>query len=188
MQCIELGACSCLAQVWHLDSTEQIEAWELQTTLVGEAPLNLASACITESSKIGRSMPKAYHWTMTYAQQVKWQGGTSDAVGADSLGRPVSLASFLVEPLATPFSAFWASATAAVSLLVSRRSGRAKLFELSLKACFTDCMAVKPLVCVMLAAGVLLRVWNPFLSAASVILVASAGELPFKALPDVVLS
>ena len=100
----------------------------------------------------------------------------------------MSLASFLVEPLATPFSAFWASAAAAVSLLVSRRSGRAKLLELSLKACFTDCIAVKLLVWFMPVADVLLRVWNPFLSAASVILVASAGELPFEALPDVVLS
>ena len=134
----------------------------------------------------GRSLQNfQYNRKVDTHNRVEWQAGTSDAVGVDSLGWPVSLASFLVEPLATPFSAFWASAAAAVSLLVSRRSGRAKLLELSLKACFTDCMAVKLLVCV---AGVLLRVWSPFLSAASVILVASAGELPFEALPDVTLS
>ncbi len=52
---------------------------------------------------------------------------TSDAVGAASLGLPVSEASFLVDPLATPFSVFLASAAAAKSLLVSFWSLSSKL-------------------------------------------------------------
>lgn len=47
---------------------------------------------------------------------------------------------------------------------------------------------MKPLVGVLPVAGLVLKVWSPFLLAASVILVASAGELPLEALPEVVLS
>ena len=52
-------------------------------------------------------------------------GTTSEAVGAASPGSPVDLGSFLVVPLATPASAFMASAFAAVSLLESWFSDRA---------------------------------------------------------------
>ena len=58
-------------------------------------------------------------------RQFQHKLSTSEAVGADSLGRPVSLASFLVDPLATPLSAFFASAAAAVSWLLSCLSAKA---------------------------------------------------------------
>ena len=49
----------------------------------------------------------------------------SEAVGADSLGRPVASACFLVDPPARPRSAFLASAAAAVSRLTSCLSAKA---------------------------------------------------------------
>ena len=49
-------------------------------------------------------------------------------------------------------------------------------------------MVIKLLEGVWSVVVMVLRVWIPFLLAASVILVASAGELPLEALPEVVLS
>ena len=64
----------------------------------------------------------------------------------------------------------------------------AKLPDLSLSACCTDCIVMKPRVGVLLRAVMVLRVWNCLVLAASVTLEAFAGELPLKSLPEVVLS
>ncbi len=112
---------------------------------------------------------------------------TSDAVGAASLGVPVSEASFLVDPLATPLSAFFASAAAAVSLLVSFWS-----LSLKLSACLLPAlrclMAGKLVIWVLVDSAMLLIVWKPFVLLLSVTLVADFEELTLEELLDAVVS
>lgn len=112
---------------------------------------------------------------------------TSDAVGAASLGLHVSEASFLVDLLATPFSAFFASAAAAVSLLVSFWSLSSKLPACLLPA-LRCLMAWKPVIWVLVGSAMLLIVWKPFVSVLSVTFVAEGGELTLEELLDAVVS
>lgn len=84
----------------------------------------------------------------------------SNAVGAALLGLPVSEASFLVDPLATSFSAVFVSAAAAVSLLVSLWSLSWKLPACLLPA-LRFLMVWKLVMWVLVDSAMLLIVWKP---------------------------
>ena len=112
---------------------------------------------------------------------------TSDAIDAASLGLPVSEASFLVDPLATPFSAFFASAAAAVSLLVSFWSLSSKLPECLLPA-LRCLMAWKLVIWVLVGSAMLLIVWKPFVLVLSMTVVPKFGKRTLEELLDAVVS